>query len=343
MPLNVSAGNHDYHINDSRMVRMLNTDKREALYMGLWDKVVDFFHGGVKARALEEIHMLTHNKSSTVFDVFNSLKKIANDHDKSFFNARISGSNNDMVSLRFGEINVGECSFHSMLNISENIPIPPMDDAECKLAFDLLEAFRNNVLEKKQGLRNIFADDSIPNVNISADVSFEFFTASWQTVIREMESKFGDQIHKLYRPDETRDLPSVSYNKEPSLNINEEELTCLNSGSFSIGSQFGKIGYEKDSNGDVSFRMMHPVINFITNSMNFFESNAFFPADPSEAKEKNANFFQIQCNDYESYNSNKENIDFTLAEIYHTHGNTLKLVDGNNDRNGLLIFSRGTL
>ncbi len=44
MPVTLSFGNHHhYEINHSRLVRLMSSDKEEALYMGVWDRFKDNF------------------------------------------------------------------------------------------------------------------------------------------------------------------------------------------------------------------------------------------------------------------------------------------------------------
>lgn len=44
MPITLSFGNHHhYEINASRLVRLMNSDKEQALYMGVWDRFKDNF------------------------------------------------------------------------------------------------------------------------------------------------------------------------------------------------------------------------------------------------------------------------------------------------------------
>lgn len=51
MPVTLSFGNrHNYEINHSRLVRLMSSDKEEALYMGVWDRFKDCFRTHKKER-----------------------------------------------------------------------------------------------------------------------------------------------------------------------------------------------------------------------------------------------------------------------------------------------------
>ncbi|HGJ5855379.1 hypothetical protein [Arsenophonus nasoniae] len=48
--------NHNYNFNESRLNRVMNAETlAEAQYMGLWDRIKDFFQGGVKRQAIEAL------------------------------------------------------------------------------------------------------------------------------------------------------------------------------------------------------------------------------------------------------------------------------------------------
>lgn len=61
MPITLSFGNHHhYEINRSRLVRLMNSDKEQALYMGVWDRFKDNFRTQKKQDALEVLYTLIH-------------------------------------------------------------------------------------------------------------------------------------------------------------------------------------------------------------------------------------------------------------------------------------------
>lgn len=57
MPTILNLGhNHNYNFNESRLNRVMNAETlAKAQYMGLWDRIKDFFQGGVKRQAIEAL------------------------------------------------------------------------------------------------------------------------------------------------------------------------------------------------------------------------------------------------------------------------------------------------
>ncbi|ECJ9280261.1 pathogenicity island 1 protein SopD2, partial [Salmonella enterica subsp. enterica serovar Montevideo] len=61
MPVTLSFGNrHNYEVNASRLVRLMSSDKEEALYMGVWDRFKDCFRTHKKREVLEVLYTLIH-------------------------------------------------------------------------------------------------------------------------------------------------------------------------------------------------------------------------------------------------------------------------------------------
>ncbi|MFV9998057.1 MAG: hypothetical protein AB8W37_11205 [Arsenophonus endosymbiont of Dermacentor nuttalli] len=48
--------NHNYNFSESRLNRAMNAKTlTEVQYMGLWERIKDFFKGGVKRQAIETL------------------------------------------------------------------------------------------------------------------------------------------------------------------------------------------------------------------------------------------------------------------------------------------------
>lgn len=63
MSLSIQSANFNYplEINESRIGRLLSSDKNYATYMGIWDRIKDFFRPQKKAEVLEQTYTLIHN------------------------------------------------------------------------------------------------------------------------------------------------------------------------------------------------------------------------------------------------------------------------------------------
>lgn len=50
MPVTLNFGDRRYEVNHTRIARLLSSDKKEALYMGLWDRFKELFRTHKKKR-----------------------------------------------------------------------------------------------------------------------------------------------------------------------------------------------------------------------------------------------------------------------------------------------------
>lgn len=78
MSVSINTGQSTFEINNSRVERMMSSDKSEATHMGLWDKFMDLFRSESKAEALETLYNLLHpaeeqNGSVSTFEKLKSL------------------------------------------------------------------------------------------------------------------------------------------------------------------------------------------------------------------------------------------------------------------------------
>lgn len=118
--LQVNMNDHIYTLSESRIERMLNSDnKKDAIYMGLWDKFKDFFRSEKKADVLSNLYDLLHPVDSTlstavgtsraipvgcqlgVLTVFKNLTSCAKEAHKDLFKASFD-TDLDTITLSIG-------------------------------------------------------------------------------------------------------------------------------------------------------------------------------------------------------------------------------------------------
>lgn len=74
LTLNMPVGQYStYLINDSRVKRMLSGDHDKAVYMGLWDRIKDWFRHDKKAVALENLYKVLYPETSDPYSSANGL------------------------------------------------------------------------------------------------------------------------------------------------------------------------------------------------------------------------------------------------------------------------------
>lgn len=88
-----------FEINESRIHRLLSEDKKYAIYMGVWDKIKEFFRPEKKSEAIEQLYDFIHNTNADNSQVledgqralpeilwsFDKLKSLAFDNQKELF------------------------------------------------------------------------------------------------------------------------------------------------------------------------------------------------------------------------------------------------------------------
>ncbi|SQJ25352.1 pathogenicity island 1 protein SopD2 [Salmonella enterica subsp. enterica] len=148
MPVTLSFGNHHhYDINRSRLVRLMNPDKEEALYMGPWDRFKDYFRAHKKQEVLEVLYTLIHgcereNQAELNVNItgmekihaFTQLKQYADPSQQDRFVMRFDMSQTQVVFEIDGQI-IDKCNLHRLLNVSENCIFKVMEEDEVELFF----------------------------------------------------------------------------------------------------------------------------------------------------------------------------------------------------------------
>ncbi|EAP7918887.1 type III secretion system effector SopD2 [Salmonella enterica] len=319
MPVTLNFGNHhNYEINHSRIVRLMSSDKEKALYMGVWDRFKDHFRTQKKQEVLEVLHTLIHgcereNQAELNVDIagmekihaFVQLKQYANPSQQDRFVMRFDLSQTQILFEIDGKV-IEKCNLHRLLNVSENCIFKVMEEDEEELFFKICIKYGEKIARYPELLQN-FAFKLRQEVNEDDEIK--------------------DEVYKLMRSGEDRKMACVEWNG--TLTEGEiDKLLCLQMGSFSIATQFFKIGYW-ELEGEVLFDMFHPTLIYLLQgytpslSCDFTEANTMLLSD-------------VLKKDDDDYHNNKREIDSILRKIYRSHNNTLFISKNSGCRNMLL-------
>lgn len=319
MPVTLSFGNrHGYEVNDSRIARLMSSDKQEALYMGVWDRFKDHFRTQKKQEVLEVLHTLIHgcereNQAELNVDTvgmekihaFAQLKQYADPSQQDRFVMRFDLSQTQILFEIDGKV-IEKCNLHRLLNVSENCIFKVMEEDEEELFFKICIKYGEKIARYPELLQN-FAFKLRQEVNEDDEIK--------------------DEVYKLMRSGEDRKMACVEWNG--TLTEGEiDKLLCLQMGSFSIATQFFKIGYW-ELEGEVLFDMFHPTLIYLLQgytpslSCDFTEANTMLLSD-------------VLKKDDDDYHNNKREIDSILRKIYRSHNNTLFISKNSGCRNMLL-------
>ncbi|HII0646081.1 TPA: type III secretion system effector SopD2 [Salmonella enterica subsp. enterica serovar Yopougon] len=317
MPITLSFGNHHhYEINRSRLVRLMNSDKEQALYMGVWDRFKDNFRTQKKQDALEVLYTLIHgcgrekqaerDVDTDAMDKIHAFEKLRLYADPSQQDRFVMDFDITQTQIKFwidGEV-ISKCSLQRLLNLSDNYVLKPMTDEEEELFLKICAYYGRTISLKPELLQDM--------------------ALKLRDAISEDEG-IMDELYKLMRPGEDRKMPCVEWNG--TLTADEEKkLCCLCMGSYDPGTQFFKMGYRESSNGEVIFEMIHPTLLYLlrgyTPSLTFTESNTELLTG-------------VLNRDYDDYHNDKEGIDRILDRIYKSHNGTLFISNGTISRNML--------
>ncbi|EAA8841960.1 TPA: type III secretion system effector SopD2 [Salmonella enterica] len=319
MPVTLSFGNrHGYEVNDSRIARLMSSDKQEALYMGVWDRFKDHFRTQKKQEVLEVLHTLIHgcereNQAELNVDTvgmekihaFAQLKQYADPSQQDRFVMRFDLSQTQVLFEIDGKV-IEKCNLHRLLNVSENCIFKVMEEDEEELFFKICIKYGEKIARYPELLQN-FAFKLRQEVNEDDEIK--------------------DEVYKLMRSGEDRKMACVEWNG--TLTEGEiDKLLCLQMGSFSIATQFFKIGYW-ELEGEVLFDMFHPTLIYLLQgytpslSCDFTEANTMLLSD-------------VLKKDDDDYHNNKREIDSILRKIYRSHNNTLFISKNSGCRNMLL-------
>ncbi|HED5889061.1 TPA: type III secretion system effector SopD2, partial [Salmonella enterica] len=253
MPVTLSfVDYHNYEINHSRLVRLMSSDKEEALYMGVWDRFKDCFRTHKKKEVLEVLYTLIHGcerenqaelNVNTVgmekIHAFAQLKQYADPSQQDRFVMHFDMNQTQVLFEIDGKV-IDTCNLHRLLNVSENCILKVMEEDEEELFFKVCIKYGEKIAHYPELLEG-FANELKDAVSEDDDIK--------------------DEVYKLMRSGEDRNMACVEWNGT----LTEEEkkkLRCLQMGSFNITTQFFKIGYW-ELEGEVLFDMVHPILSYL--------------------------------------------------------------------------------
>ncbi len=319
MPVTLNFGNHHgYEVNDSRIARLMSSDKQEALYMGVWDRFKDHFRTQKKQEVLEVLHTLIHgcereNQAELNVDTvgmekihaFVQLKQYANPSQQDRFVMRFDLSQTQILFEIDGKV-IEKCNLYRLLNVSENCIFKVMEEDEEELFLKICIKYGEKIARYPELL--------------------EGFANKLKAAVNE-DDEIKDEVYKLMRSGEDRKMACVEWHGT----LTKEEinkLRCLQMGSFKITTQFFKIGYW-ELEGEVLFDMLHPTLLYLL--------QAYTPSLSSYLTEVNTMLFSEALNkDFDDYHNNKREIDSILSRIYRSHNNTLFISEDSSCRNMLI-------
>ncbi|EBX1355551.1 type III secretion system effector SopD2 [Salmonella enterica subsp. enterica serovar Okatie] len=319
MPVTLSFGNrHDYEVNHSRLARLMSPDKEEALYMGVWDRFKDNFRTQKKQEVLEVLYTLIHgcerenqaelNVNTVGMDkihAFAQLKQYANPAQQDRFVMHFDMHQTQILFEIDGKV-IDKCNLYHLLNVSESCILKVMEEDEEELFFKICIKYGQKISRYPELLQD--------------------FAFKLRQAVNE-DDEIKDEVYKLMRSGEDRKMACVEWNGT----LTEEEinkLRCLQMGSYSITTQFFKVGYW-ELDGEVLFDMFHPTLIYLLQgytpslSCDFTVANTMLLSD-------------VLNKDYDDYHNNKREIDCILEKIYRSHNNTLFISEKSSCRNMLL-------
>jgi len=119
MPVSLNFANYNnYQINESRVARMMNSDRVEATHMGLWDKFKDLFRTEKKKDALNELYNCVHvDNSLTKLGAFERLKGFSGEAYKDLFKIEMVQSS---IECSIDRHRVCDIKLSQLMNIQED-------------------------------------------------------------------------------------------------------------------------------------------------------------------------------------------------------------------------------
>jgi len=303
MSVSLSFGNYsNYSVSEARLTQLIDSDKKSATKLSVWEYIQDLFRPEKKSVALNTLYELLHSeRGSDKLDAFNKLKSFCEPAYQERFSKTLVGSS---ISFSIGDYPLASCTLQDVMNLEKNTPLYKMSPIEGQIFLSMLDTLREGEQpgeeQRPEDLRHAMSD------------------------------LYGDVLSALYRPGEEMNSAGTEWLQPEVISEDEKKLLmCLNSGNFNQFSQFSRMGYQQSDAG-VEFSMIHPSINYLLRTYTRMESE-FLPI-----REINSRFMEIINDDYLSYFNDKEKIDNILSRIYHAHGDTLNISYLDQNRNRLL-------
>ncbi|MHA3904524.1 hypothetical protein ACTPOE_13440 [Castellaniella sp. WN] len=152
-----------------------------------------------------------------------------------------------------------------------------------------------------------------------------------------MANEMAQKIYAVYRPKENVTSNPVLWqpcNTDKDDDINT--LKFLNAGNFDCDTQFHAIGYAtSELTGDTEFRMLHPLIYYMTNIHHplSFKNEDCDAADFASTRlgTLSSCFDDYRTKTYEPYLDRKSQVDPLLNQIYSRHDGTLTIGEEANN------------
>lgn len=311
----------------------------------IWGRIADWICGTKKEEAkklLFEIYKSTGEKSNAAF---NSLRNLCGDGHKGNFTKEIKDG---IVKFKIIENEIAGKEILEVLNISKNAGDFNQSHLTDTLTFNELDLLKK-MLDLPISNDFIKKDKEEYSAKKFPDIFKKNFSAEARDIYRPNSSKIQDIVlvtdnntkleneevttsktFELVRNTEGECENSVTKKSITLTNDHIDLLKVLNTGSFSISSQFSKIGYEK-IDGIIEFKMIHPLIYYLMKN--------YSHDDPCE---ENREIYSAQNNvcakdiidSYNSYNNKKPAIDYILQSIF-SEFNTLHIATLSESRNHL--------
>ncbi|WP_333004329.1 hypothetical protein [Vibrio coralliilyticus] len=221
MSLNIS-GTFDRTISDARIehVKQANT-KEEATYMGLWDKIKDWFCGTDKAQALAHLYEITHEidtetseSASKKMEAFCKLNQLAGSGFTNRFQGEVIDNHDGTYSFEFEitdvlektRVNYGEVSKeadcilgreltnHSQYLLEDNVSRNGLQDALDRVSFNDENDTYQGVTSSKQ---NQLATELLSPPAKSQMSRDSQLAQQWVAVQMKCVDHFSDQRARL--------------------------------------------------------------------------------------------------------------------------------------------------
>ncbi|HGJ5860235.1 MAG TPA: hypothetical protein ACHBX6_11190 [Arsenophonus nasoniae] len=239
--------NHNYNFNESRLNRVMNAETlAEAQYMGLWDRIKDFFQGGVKRQAIEALfdqinqparHDASPNKQ---LEKFERLIDLAKSEQQTKFTVEVNPPNQARewsFQFKIGQYNIyqsnmipdqAETSYDSFCSVKTEMEHRQFIRQNAELLEQVNDFFQDEM--KSQALEKLFqiyhpsSDDIALNERLQKfEQLIQFakpeqrfdFTVNINPPNEDQQWSYQFKIgqHNIYQSDAVIDKPETSYSQ----------------------------------------------------------------------------------------------------------------------------------
>lgn len=199
--------NHNYNFNESRLNRVMNAETlAEAEYMGLWDRIKDFFQGGVKRQAIEALfeqinqpagHDVSPNKQ---LEKFERLIDLAKPEQQTKFTIEVNSPNQAREwSFQF---KIGQHNIYQSNAIPDHTETSYDSFCSAKIEMEHRQFIRQNA-DLLEQINDFFQDEMKSQ---ALDKLFQIYhSSSDDTSLNERLQKF-EQLRQLAKPEHQKDF-----------------------------------------------------------------------------------------------------------------------------------------